>query len=98
PIPAITELTLLEALQNFTSEIAVAAGVRRKEALTGSKAMAYMANKIEENKAISALLKTQKPVKAIEKLLQEKNSLQKKVEQLQKDRKSTRLNSSHVSI
>src|SRR5699024_1779828 len=47
------------------------------------KAMAYMANKIEENKAISALLKTQKPVKAIEKLLQEKNSLQKKVEQLQ---------------
>ncbi|HLR37935.1 MAG TPA: alanine--tRNA ligase [Chitinophagaceae bacterium] len=67
----------------ITSESAVAAGVRRIEALTGSKAMAYMANKIEENKAISALLKTQKPVKAIEKLLQEKNSLQKKVEQLQ---------------
>ncbi len=67
----------------ITSESAVAAGVRRIEALTGSKAIRYLIDKIEENKMVSALLKTQQPVHAIEKLLNDKNALEKKVEQLE---------------
>lgn len=67
----------------ITSESAIAAGVRRIEALTGGPAIRYIENKIEENKAVSSLLKSKDPVKAIEKLLEEKNALEKTVEQLQ---------------
>ena len=66
----------------ITQESAVAAGVRRIEALTGGAAMRYIADRLEENKAVSALLKSNHPLKAIEKLLQEKSALEKTVEQL----------------
>ncbi len=67
----------------ITAESAVAAGVRRIEALTGGAAIRYMAGKLEENKKLSAILKSNSPVKAIEKLLDEKSALEKTVEQWQ---------------
>lgn len=67
----------------ITAESAVAAGVRRIEALTGGAAIRYMAGKLEENKKLSGILKSNDPVKAIEKLLDEKSALEKTVEQLQ---------------
>lgn len=67
----------------IVSESAVAAGVRRVEALTGPAAIQYSFDKISEYKHISELLKTKDPLKAIEKLIEDKNALQKKVENLE---------------
>jgi alanyl-tRNA synthetase len=67
----------------ITAESAVAAGVRRIEALTGNAALQYVLDKTEQIKTISELLKTKDPVKAIEKLLDEKNTLEKKVTSLE---------------
>lgn len=65
------------------SESAVAAGVRRIEALTGAVAMLYIGNRIEQFKQLHELLKTQEPFAAVEKLIDEKNALEKKVEGLE---------------
>ncbi len=65
------------------SESAVAAGVRRIEAVTGAKAMHYFAERVSQYKQINELLKTRDPLKSIEKLLEEKNALQKKVDGLE---------------
>jgi alanyl-tRNA synthetase len=62
------------------SETAVAAGVRRIEALTGAVAMRYLGDRVGQFKYINELLKTKDPLKAIEKLLEDKNSLEKKIE------------------
>lgn len=67
----------------ITSESAVAAGVRRIEALTGGEALRYLAGKAEQNKTLSALLKTRNPVKAIEKMMEDKAALEKRVEALE---------------
>lgn len=67
----------------IVSESAVAAGVRRVEALTGSAAIQYSFDKISEYKHISELLKAKDPLRAIEKLIEDKNALQKKVENLE---------------
>lgn len=67
----------------IVSESAVAAGVRRVEALTGPAAIQYSFNKISEYKHIGELLKAKDPLKAIEKLIEDKNTLQKKVESLE---------------
>jgi alanyl-tRNA synthetase len=67
----------------IVSESAVAAGVRRVEALTGPAAIQYSFDKISEYKHISELLKARDPLKAIEKLIEDKNALQKKVESLE---------------
>ena len=64
----------------ITSEAAVAAGVRRIEALTGSTAIRFMADKFNENKSISEILKSKDPVKSIEKLIEDKAALEKKIE------------------
>lgn len=64
---------------NITSESAVAAGVRRIEAITGGAAIRYVFNKIEENKQVAELLKTKDPIKTIEKLLEEKTVLEKRL-------------------
>jgi alanyl-tRNA synthetase len=67
----------------IVSESAVAAGVRRVEALTGPAAIQYSFDKISEYKHISELLKAKDPLKAIEKLIEDKTALQKKVESLE---------------
>ena len=70
-------------LFTIVSESAVAAGVRRIEALTGPAAIQYIFDKINQIKNIGELLKAKEPLKAIEKLIDEKNVLQKRVESLE---------------
>ncbi len=65
------------------SESAVAAGVRRIEALTGPAALRFGYNRISEYRHISELLKAKDPLKAIEKLIEDKNVLQKKIDGLE---------------
>lgn len=67
-------------LMVITSESAVAAGVRRVEALTGGSAMRYLAAMLQEHKAAAALLKSKEPLKSIEKLISDKLVLEKKLE------------------
>lgn len=65
------------------SESAVAAGVRRIEALTGAVAMRYLGDRLSQFKQINELLKTRDPLKSIEKLIEDKNALEKKIEGLE---------------
>ncbi len=67
----------------ITSESAIAAGVRRIEALTGPAALRYIENKILQHKQVSELLKSNDPLKAIEKLMAEKATLENRVESLE---------------
>lgn len=64
----------------ITAESAVAAGVRRIEALTGGAATRFMIEKLQESKALVELLKTKDPVRTIEKLIEDKAALEKKIE------------------
>jgi len=71
-------------LFKFISEGAVAAGVRRVEALSGARAQAYVNEQLQQLKDIKAILKNPKePVKAFENLLQEKTSLEKQLAQVE---------------
>ncbi|MFT3748553.1 MAG: alanine--tRNA ligase [Agriterribacter sp.] len=70
-------------LFTITGEQAVAAGVRRIEALTGPAAIQYTFDKINQFKNIGELLKAKEPLKAIEKLMEEKAVLQKRIESLE---------------
>jgi alanyl-tRNA synthetase len=65
------------------SESAVAAGVRRIEALTGPAAIQYVGEKINQFKHVGELLKAKDPLKAIDKLMEEKLLLEKKIEKLE---------------
>lgn len=65
------------------TEAAVAAGVRRIEALTGPAAFQHLLNQYTNVKEIGTLLKAKEPLKAVEKLIQEKQALEKKVAQLE---------------
>jgi alanyl-tRNA synthetase len=65
------------------TEAAVAAGVRRIEALTGTAAFNYLYEQLMGLKEVATLLKTKDPVKAVEKIVQEKQALEKYVEQLE---------------
>jgi alanyl-tRNA synthetase len=68
----------------ITSEAAVAAGVRRVEAVGGKAAEDFINEKLELINNISAQLKNAKdPVKAIEKLQEERSQLEKHVENLE---------------
>ncbi len=68
----------------ITSEGAVAAGVRRMEAVSGHAAENFINEKLQLISAVSAQLKNAKdPVKAIEKLQEEKSALEKHVEALE---------------
>ncbi len=66
------------------SEAASAAGVRRIEAITGIEAQNYYYNQLKDIKEIAAILKTSDPVKALKQLVDEKISLEKKLERLEK--------------
>ncbi len=68
---------------NIVSETAVAAGVRRIEALTGAAAIQYIGEKISQFKYIGELLKAKDPLKSIEKLIEDKLALEKKIERLE---------------
>ncbi len=67
----------------ITAESAIAAGVRRIEALTGPVAIQYIGEKVEQFKSVGELLKSKAPLKAIEKLIEDKQELEKKLERLQ---------------
>ena len=70
-------------LFTITSESAIAAGVRRIEALTGPKAIQYISEKVSQYKNITELLKAKEPLKAVEKLMEDKNLLEKKIEKME---------------
>jgi alanyl-tRNA synthetase len=70
-------------LFTITSESAVAAGVRRIEALTGPSAIRYITDKVSQFKQAGELLKAKEPLKAIEKLIEDKALLEKKIEKLE---------------
>ncbi|WP_281754321.1 alanine--tRNA ligase [Neptunitalea chrysea] len=73
----------------ITSEGAVAAGVRRIEAITSDAAKDYFAEQAKAFQKVKAVLKnTKDPVKAIENLQEENGTLKKQVEQLLKDKAS----------
>ncbi len=66
------------------SESAVAAGVRRVEALAGCKAEGYIMNQLKELQEIKSTLKNPKDsLHAIKQLQEEKSTLQKSLEQLE---------------
>ncbi len=68
----------------ITSEAAVAAGVRRIEAVSGKAAAEYVNDKLLQLHQVGTLLKSTKdPIKAIEKLYEEKSQLEKHVESME---------------
>jgi alanyl-tRNA synthetase len=70
-------------LFTITAESAVAAGVRRIEALTGLAAIKYVNDKLGQIRQAGEMLKAKEPLKAIEKLLEDKATLEKKIERLE---------------
>lgn len=68
----------------ITAESAIAAGVRRIEALAGCKAESYIKNELTQLAAIKTQFKNPKDLlKSIETLQEEKNSLQKQLDRLE---------------
>lgn len=67
----------------FVAESAVAAGVRRVEALTGPAAFRYLSESLENLKEIGNILKAKDPVKAVDKLITENAQLKKHIESLE---------------
>lgn len=65
------------------SESAVAAGVRRVEALTGPVAFRFLSEKLENLRDIGTILKSKEPVKAVDRLITENAQLKKRIEALE---------------
>ena len=71
-------------LMKIISEGAIAAGIRRIEAVTASKAEEYINERLKTNEEIASLLKsTGNLTESVEKLISENNSLRKSVEKFQ---------------
>ncbi len=71
----------------IVSESAIAAGIRRIEAITGDVAEKYIESELGKLKGIAELFKNPKNLKAsIEKLLADNNDLTKKMESFNKDK------------
>ncbi|MCW5520010.1 alanine--tRNA ligase [Aureitalea sp. L0-47] len=71
----------------ITSESAVAAGVRRIEAITGDAAKNYFVDRSEAFKKVQKVLNnTKDPLAAIEKIQEENSALQKQIQLLLKDK------------
>ena len=74
-------------LFKFTHESAVAAGIRRVEAITGEAAMEYIEDKIQQLEQIAEMVKNPKsPITAVDQLKSENAKLQKEIEALQKEK------------
>jgi alanyl-tRNA synthetase len=68
----------------ITSEAAVAAGVRRMEAVSGAAAETFLHGELKKLEAVRAILKNSKdPLKAIQNLQEENTALQKRMEQFE---------------
>ena len=67
----------------ITSESAVAAGVRRIEALTGATAFNYFRDKQVQVQQINSTLKAKNAFSAVDKLMQDKATLEKRLERLE---------------
>jgi len=73
-------------LFRIVSEGAIAAGIRRVEAITGEDAERFVNQKIRELEAVKAVLKNPKDtIHAIENLLEQNETLRKKLDSLHKD-------------
>jgi alanyl-tRNA synthetase len=82
-VPSLSKIGLFK----ITSESAVAAGVRRIEAITGPVAEAYFREKAEKLDSISLLLKNPKDLhKAVEDLMNKNQILTKEIEQLHREK------------
>ncbi|MCX7724085.1 MAG: alanine--tRNA ligase [Thermodesulfovibrio sp.] len=66
----------------IVSEGSVASGIRRIEAVTGMEAFRYSNNNRQQLKAISLILKSPEPVKAVERLISELKEKQQQIETL----------------
>ena len=70
------------ALFKIISESAVASGIRRIEAISADKAMAFYEDKLNAMNQLGALLKTQDVMKSVSHLIEENQQLNKKIAQL----------------
>ncbi|HBG93070.1 MAG: alanine--tRNA ligase [Nitrospirae bacterium GWF2_44_13] len=66
----------------IVSEGSVASGIRRIEALTGAFALGYFRKEDEELRKISDMLKTEKPLERVEKLLADMKEMEREAERL----------------
>ena len=73
-------------LFKFISEGSVAAGVRRVEALSGEKALSVISEQLAINTQLKEVLRNNNLIKAVENLLAEKATLQKKVDALENEK------------
>jgi len=73
-------------LFKITSESAVAAGVRRIEAITSNYAEQFVNDKLDMLEAVNQLLKTKDPLKTIKQVLEEKQILQKNLEKYEAEK------------